>query len=82
MTSDRTIHAEGGERQIVRYDRAGVWCLEYEPANMRPSRRVGVNEAVRLAVEIENEGPGGYIYVGLPGGSMFDRKVRALRRSP
>jgi hypothetical protein len=78
--SDRMIHAAAGEMEIVRYNRAGKWYVEYSSPRMRPSRHVGVNEAARLAVELERDGRG-CIYLGVSGGSAFDRKVKALSGS-
>jgi hypothetical protein len=66
--SDRTVHARlfgGGE--IVRYDRAGRWFWEY--SNKRD--QVSIDEAVELLKSPLEWFP------NRPGGTVFDRKVRA-----
>lgn len=70
--SDRRVHgrtADGGE--IVRYDRAGKWYIEYESRSLRPCRRVGVLEAARLASEV-----GASAVRGISGGTRFDAALR------
>lgn len=74
MSDDRTVHASHPDgRQIVRYDRAGKWWLEHDPPLMRPARHIGVREAARIALQLEEEG--GTIIMGRPGGNAFDRLV-------
>jgi hypothetical protein len=71
--SDRTVHAtapDGG--QIVRYDRAGKWYLEYPTGRLRPCRQIKFAEAVKLASQI-----GSYVYLGKPGGRRFDAAISA-----
>lgn len=66
--SDRTVHgwsADGGE--IVRYDRAGKWFLEYRD---RPRTRLDVRRAARFARE-------GRAFLGRPGGGRFDKAVQS-----
>lgn len=68
---DRRVHARlvtGAE--VVRYNRAGKWYLEYEDGKKR--YRLTVGDAVALAVRPLSE-----VFYGLPGGEAFDRKVRA-----
>ena len=70
--SDRTVHgltADGGE--IVRYDRAGKWYVEWPDASLKPCRPISVREAVDLAGE---DGAGAFI--GRPGGGRFDSLYR------
>lgn len=76
VPDDRRIHAACGEWQIVRYDRAGKWYVEYDPPRMRPARRIGVSEAAHLAWQMHKDSVG-HIWFGVPGGQVFDRKVRA-----
>lgn len=67
--SDRRIHGistDGGE--IVRYERAGKWYIEY-PTGMRPRRALTVRSAASLAAL-------GRAFLGKPGGMRFDAKVR------
>lgn len=73
LEHDRMVHAERGDEKIVRYDRAGKWYIEYEPANLRPCRRVRVDHAALRAVQLLREGEGTTVNLGLPGGSVFDR---------
>jgi hypothetical protein len=76
--SDRTVHAVTHKGvEIVRYDRAGKWFLEWPLGSMVPCKHVGVNEAARTAVEHSAD-----IRVGLPGGKAFDAKVRRFRADP
>jgi hypothetical protein len=66
--SDRTVHAilvNGAE--IVRYDRAGKWY--YESSSYR--RHLTITEAVEFVGSPDQWIP------DLPGGSAFDRRIRA-----
>lgn len=67
----RTVHArKPNGTEIVRYDRQGKWFLEsfeQEP--------ISVGRAVREAEYAE-------VRFGLPGGSVFDRMVKAVRVQP
>jgi len=71
--SDRTIHGRsqsGGE--IVRYERAGKWYIEYgNPPHRLP---ITVGDAALFATV-----KGAEAYLGRPGGSQFDAKVRVAR---
>lgn len=73
--ADRQVHAVLDDEQIVRYDRAGKWFIEFSPPRMRPARHVTVREAARRAVEMKEEG--GTIFFGRSGGGSFDRAVRS-----
>lgn len=69
--SDRTVHAtthDGGE--IVRYDRAGKWYVEYYTNRYR----VPIEQAVGAALAYDNAGT--RVRFGLPGGGAFDRLCR------
>jgi hypothetical protein len=70
-SNDRTIHATTNDGvQVVRHDRAGKWYAEQD---RDPRRRcITVAEAIELACR-----PGSVVHYGLPGGSHFDREVRA-----
>lgn len=75
MTDDRTVHAvtyQGAE--IVRYEKAGQWWIEWPTGSMKPGRHVGVGEAARTAVMLSAD-----IRLGLPGGRVFDARARKLR---
>ena len=72
---DRTVHAVTYKGiEIVRYERAGKWYLEWPSGSMIPCKHVGVGDAARTAVE-----HGQTINFGLPGGKTFDARVRRLR---
>lgn len=75
---DRRVHAVAGEWQLVRYDRAGKWYEEYEPARGRSADAITVRLAAMLAVRKERE-EGGWIYLGVPGGRRFDQLVEVER---
>jgi uncharacterized protein YuzE len=79
MTNDRRVHAERGDEQLVRYDKAGKYYIEFVPARLRPCRQVTLKSAAINAVRMEREG--GVIHLGLPGGSAFDRAVKKERAS-
>lgn len=66
--SDRTVHACQPGMEIVRYDRAGKWWLEYDNG---AREQLTLREAVYLATR-----KGSTIFLGRPGGQAFDRKVR------
>ena len=78
MSADRTVHARIGEQEIVRYDRAGKWWVEYSPPRMRSARRVTLAEAVRLAREGLESGEG-QVFLRKPGGGAFDAKFKKAR---
>ncbi len=67
--SDRTVFAETAEKQVVRYDRAGKWWIEYRGRLLLPGRQVSLREAVRTALEMANSG--GVIFDRNPGGKAF-----------
>lgn len=65
--TDRLVHGmtnDGG--QIVRYNRAGKWYIEYPD---RKRRFVDIRQAVDAALT-------GTARLGLPGGGVFDRLYR------
>lgn len=76
--SDRTVHAtihaeSVGDVEVVRYDRAGKWWLEF-PGGQR--------ERVTLEGAAFHAGgclPTVDVHFGLPGGSRFDSKVREFQ---
>lgn len=71
MADDRRVHARmitGAE--VVRYNRAGKWYLEWPNGRRRSQLTIG--DVVALACT-----PHCVIFYGLPGGDAFDRKVRA-----
>lgn len=74
-SEDRTVHAvtyDGAE--IVRYDRAGKWFIEWPYGSMKPCEHISVMDAARTAVT--NSGD---VRLDLSGGKIFDAKVRKLR---
>ncbi len=72
MATDRTVHARTASGdEIVRYDRAGKWFVEFARFGRR---QISLGEAVALAVE-----DGAEWFAGRPGGSRFDDAVRVAR---
>lgn len=73
---DRTVHGRTWyQAEIVRYNQAGKWYIEYPVGTMIPSRHIRLAEAVSLAVR-------GQAFLGMPGGSRFDAGVRKARQEP
>jgi hypothetical protein len=68
MMGDRRLHGRVGHGEIVRYDRAGKWYVEW-PGSTR--YHVTLAEAVDLATGFK-----GAAYLGIPGGGRFDAAVR------
>ena len=74
--NDRTVHAENGGTQVVRYDRAGKWYIEYTNPDLK-RRAVSVTEAAITARNLITMR--GTWHKGLPGGAMFDAIVAGKR---
>lgn len=72
---DRRVHAEGRYILVVRYDRAGKWFIEDRDGTDRQAVKIDV--AAKVAASLERNGVGGKVHYGVPGGSAFDRRVRA-----
>lgn len=73
---DRVAHArraDGGE--IVRYDRAGKWYIEWPAHEMKQRRLLTLQEAVNHGVAAENE-THGCLMLGRYGGQRFGALVR------
>ena len=77
--SDRRVHAQTRLFQIVRYDRSGKWYAEPTDTHI-PRHHISVAEAARRSVDA-SEVLDGTIYFGVPGGQVFERKVRKLVES-
>lgn len=72
--NDRTVHAEGVDgTQVVRYDKAGKWWIEYQPHMLRSARPVSISEALEVALDCEKDG--GVIHLRRSGGRAFDRLI-------
>jgi hypothetical protein len=71
--SDRTVHASNHEAEIVRYDRAGKWYIEYRGG---ARARLSLQEAAACARHLYNQG--GVILAGQPGGRAFDRAIHQV----
>jgi len=68
---DRRVHAELADgSQLVRYERAGKWF--HEGPGLR--RRITLHEAAELAMT-----PRTVVHSGLPGGQMFELRIRRNR---
>jgi len=78
MAADRTVHAETGYAEVVRYDRSGKWYLEDKASTNGVKRRtlVTVGEAVTWV----RDQPRGEVQVHWrkPGGSRFDQAIKRL----
>jgi hypothetical protein len=71
--NDRVVHGYSADGwAVVRYDRSGKWYEEH--ASLKPRRQLALRQAVALVCE-----PGATVFYGRPGGSTFDRRVRALK---
>jgi len=75
--SDRNVHAECANFDIVRYDRAGKWYVESKITDKR--LHIGVADAALRALSAETLG--GRIHLGLHGGRTFDRWVEIKRKA-
>lgn len=71
VMSDRTVHASYSGAEVVRYDRAGKWWLEYDNG---ARERLTLADAAHHALWAMKHG--GAVFAGRPGGAAFDRKVR------
>ena len=73
--SDRTVHARLSDgSDIVRYERAGKWYIEYPARSLMPRQQIGIETAVKLV----KRDRGSRHFPNLPGGSAFDRKMESL----
>lgn len=77
LSGDRTVHAKTEDGEIVRYDRAGKWYIEWDNGERT---QITVKEAANWVVIVADDAT---INFGLPGGSAFDRHVMRItnRRS-
>lgn len=71
--TDRRVHARTGVVEVVRYDRAGKWFLEWPNGSLIPCQAVSFKQAVGWGRAALTDGE---VFFGLPGGSRFDREVR------
>ena len=77
MSDDRTVHAWTRDgAQLVRYERAGKWYVEYDPKSMKPRRHVSLRAAAAFVVEAEAIGG---TYVRRVGGSALATAVAQTR---
>lgn len=85
---DRRVHAENRQWEIVRYDRAGKWYVEWvgdgpPPSWVGPAHlNIAVNGAGRAPVTVRQAavaavGLSAHHWPGRPGGGSFDRAVAA-----
>ncbi len=75
---DRTVHAETGYAEVVRYDRAGAWHVESKPTGV-PLLNWRTRMPLPQIVEWITEQPQDEVtyYFGRRGGLQFDKRVRA-----
>jgi hypothetical protein len=72
MPADRRVHAVTAERwEIVRYDRASKWFVEYKDTRTP----ITFDKAVWFARR-----DGATANLGLPGGARFDAAIRRASR--
>jgi hypothetical protein len=76
--ADRTVHAWGrdpqGRVEVVRYDKAGKWYIEY-PDSARKRQAMTLTEAVKEGIHL-CIACDGTVCLDRPGGGAFDRLVR------
>jgi hypothetical protein len=72
--TDRVVHAEDRDRQVVRYDRPGKWYVEARGGYVA-ARRLSLSAAVAEARDCA--ACGGQVYLDRPGGRRFDALYRA-----
>lgn len=72
------VHVEAALERIVRYDREGHWYIEGDlDGGWR--EKTTLPHAVERALQLEQMG--GTIHFGLPGGRLFDKRVRDRKAS-
>jgi hypothetical protein len=72
--NDRRVHIRTRDgREVVHYDRAGKWYIEYPDGRRFPIR---LGDAVAWSQK-----RGAEVFTGLPGGIQFDKAI-ASRRTP
>jgi hypothetical protein len=71
---DRVVHASNHEAEIVRYDRAGKWYIEYRDGDRR---RISLEQAAKFALQLYERD--GVILTGKPGGRAFDRTIHEVK---
>lgn len=71
--SDRTIHAAYDDWEVVRYDRASKWYVEGRGPQEGRRMQVPLWLAVETARDHDAE-----VFYGRPGGTTFDRRLKAL----
>ncbi len=75
--TDRRVHARTPRlAEIVRYDRAGKWYLEWPGDREWSAGRAALS--LEAAAQIACE-PGVQVRLGVPGGLRFDARVTAIR---
>lgn len=71
--SDRRVHAENAVYEVVRYDKAGQWYVEFKEPHSPARRQVAIRDAVVSAYIGRCA-----VYLDLPGGRTFDRLYRTF----
>lgn len=71
--ADRQVHARSGEMEIVRYNRAGKWYLEYKPVGLPPAPKLKITLAEAVSIARRESAT---VYLGKPGGRAFDRLIK------
>ena len=73
MGCDRTVHAEDITLEVVRYDNAGKWKIEYKHG--AKAEAVSLSTAASVALGLYGSGR---VYFGRSGGRAFDARVKQL----
>lgn len=77
--TNRTVHARTAYTEIVRYDRVGKWWVEYlsgDGTYHDGNSRFHVSLAAAADLALSFAKNGGEVFLDLPGGNAFDRKVK------
>lgn len=90
--TDRLVHATLDLFDLARYDRSGKWSIEHRNghngwvfvgitpnvwANANGQANVTISQAAQFAAQ-----PDATWHEGISGGSVLDRRVRAIRGNP
>lgn len=79
---ERVVHAISGDEpagELVRYDKAGKWYIEWPGRSLMPSQKVSVRQAALTALHWEANG--GEVFPRQYGGTRFMAEVERARPS-
>lgn len=75
INPDRRVHGRAVTGEIVRYERAGKWYLEWPDGNRI---RLRLADAASMAAHPNDQAEA---YLGVPGGRSFDAAVRRFQET-